>query len=530
MVETTKKIGSGFVGTRGATRRRLPASPLIGLAAALALSGCSSVPDALNPVEWYEGTTDTVGGWLSDDEPQASAPADASSADKPFPNLASVPQRPTPTTTAEERAAIQQGLVADRDSARYTDSTDVSAPAAPPTSRSGSGQQTASLPASPPPSPTVRAPDTAPAPNQAAVMKSTPPPAAPTVATPAPVPAPAAPATRAPEPAPAPASGENSGLWPRRPAPDSKSVTPATSGRVSDIQSTVVENQSAPTRALAAEPRMAATASGAGTRAEATGTPAPAATGRSLDSAGNQPTARVTPPPSAKSEDGPEITRTLIETRTVHRTADGDIAHETVRRPGEAPAPVASAPSAATTSAAAPSATAPTAPSPVPSAPSYQQQASAPPSAPMPTADSAVDQSPSVIVDGPALDQYQMGFTGPAYLVGTVNFAHGSAALNADDLDMVRSIASAAQETDAFIRVIGHASSRTAEMALASHELVNFQESMDRAQTVADALIAAGVPRERVLVEAMSASQPLYYESMPSGEAGNRRAEILFQY
>jgi outer membrane protein OmpA-like peptidoglycan-associated protein len=67
-------------------------------------------------------------------------------------------------------------------------------------------------------------------------------------------------------------------------------------------------------------------------------------------------------------------------------------------------------------------------------------------------------------------------------------------------------------------------------MELASHELVNFQESLDRAETVGRALVAAGVPSERVLVEAMSASQPLFYESMPSGEAGNRRAEILFQY
>jgi hypothetical protein len=32
------------------------------------------------------------------------------------------------------------------------------------------------------------------------------------------------------------------------------------------------------------------------------------------------------------------------------------------------------------------------------------------------------------------------------------------------------------------------------------------------------------------VIEAMSASQPLFFESMPSGEAGNRRAEVLFQY
>ena len=36
-------------------------------------------------------------------------------------------------------------------------------------------------------------------------------------------------------------------------------------------------------------------------------------------------------------------------------------------------------------------------------------------------------------------------------------------------------------------------------------------------------------PASRVLVEAVGDSQPVYYESMPEGEAGNRRAEIFFQ-
>ncbi len=519
MVETTMKNGSGFVGPRGTARRRISASPVLTLAAVLMLTGCSSVPDALNPVEWYEGTTDTVGGWFSDEEQQATDASGASTADKPFPNLASVPERPTPSTTAEERAAIQQGLVADRDSARYTDSADASAPAAAPKPRSSSTQsseaQTASLPASPPPRASV-SPEPAPAPDQAAVMRSAPPPApaaAPAVET----------SASAPEPAPqaAPAASEGgSGLWPRRPAPERESITPVTTGKVTDAHSTVKENPNAPTRALASEPRMPASQAG---RPAAQ---APAPSGRSLDSAGNQPTSRPTPPPSATSDAGPEITRTLISTRTVKRTADGEVHSETVTHADgtTTPAPVSSTPAA---SAAAPNAPSPTVASPTQSQPAPAQQAAAPA---MPAQDSAADQSPSVIVDGATLDQYQMGFTGPAYLVGTVNFAHGSSALSADDLDMIRSIASAAQETDAYIRVIGHASARTAEMELASHELANFQESMARAERVGQALIQAGVPRERVLVEAMSASQPLFYESMPSGEAGNRRAEILFQY
>ena len=58
------------------------------------------------------------------------------------------------------------------------------------------------------------------------------------------------------------------------------------------------------------------------------------------------------------------------------------------------------------------------------------------------------------------------------------------------------------------------------------HELANFNVSFARANAVAQALIGAGVPPERVTVEAVSDDQPIYSEAMPTGEAGNRRAEI----
>jgi flagellar motor protein MotB len=37
------------------------------------------------------------------------------------------------------------------------------------------------------------------------------------------------------------------------------------------------------------------------------------------------------------------------------------------------------------------------------------------------------------------------------------------------------------------------------------------------------------VPAAKVQVEAVGDSQPIYYESMPRGEEGNRRAEIYLQ-
>jgi outer membrane protein OmpA-like peptidoglycan-associated protein len=79
------------------------------------------------------------------------------------------------------------------------------------------------------------------------------------------------------------------------------------------------------------------------------------------------------------------------------------------------------------------------------------------------------------------------------------------------------------------IKVVGHASSRTANMPVERHLEVIFQKSQARANAVAQALIRAGVPADKVRIEAVGDSQPVYYESMPKGEAGNRRAEIFVQ-
>lgn len=79
------------------------------------------------------------------------------------------------------------------------------------------------------------------------------------------------------------------------------------------------------------------------------------------------------------------------------------------------------------------------------------------------------------------------------------------------------------------IRVVGHASSRTANMPVEKHLETIFDKSQARANAVAQELIHDGVPASRVLIDAVGDSQPIYYESMPEGEDGNRRAEIFVQ-
>jgi outer membrane protein OmpA-like peptidoglycan-associated protein len=87
------------------------------------LAACSSVPDAVNPIEWYKGTRDFVTG--TDDEKAKDKPAAAKTAARTeaagdFPSLSSVPDRPA-VTPENQRALAAKGLAADSARASYSD-------------------------------------------------------------------------------------------------------------------------------------------------------------------------------------------------------------------------------------------------------------------------------------------------------------------------------------------------------------------------------------------------------------------------
>ena len=110
---------------------------------------------------------------------------------------------------------------------------------------------------------------------------------------------------------------------------------------------------------------------------------------------------------------------------------------------------------------------------------------------------------------------------------GVINFGHGSHQLSAADRRLLSKIASEVKKTGASIRVVGHASMRTRDMDELKHTLANFNVSVKRAEAVASFLITNGVKAEKLIVDAVGDSQPLNYESMPSEERANRRAEIF---
>ena len=200
----------------------------------------------------------------------------------------------------------------------------------------------------------------------------------------------------------------------------------------------------------------------------------------------------------------------------------------------KAPAPKVSAPKAAAPKAAAPKAAA--------SAPQAVAAAPAPQATPAPTSVAASPAAnlapkpqlrPSPGTEASAAASETPQFRLPASAANqsvVVHFANGSSRLSANDRADVAKIAKLVREKGARVRVVGHASRRTRDMDPVRHMLVNFEMSVKRANAVAAELARRGVDRDVISVEARGASEPLFLEVMPAGEAGNRRAEIFVDF
>ena len=106
------------------------------------LAACSSVPTALNPVEWWHGLQ---GGRIAEQRPPPPG------ADDPYPNLGTVPPRPAPSDP-KLRQQIADALIADRGNAQH-DAAGVQLvdPSNPNAAPGLFGRGTARPPAPPPP-------------------------------------------------------------------------------------------------------------------------------------------------------------------------------------------------------------------------------------------------------------------------------------------------------------------------------------------------------------------------------------------
>ncbi len=428
------------------------------MATLTSLGGCSSVPDAANPVEWYKGTKN----WILGDDEKKTASADAAKpspgADKAFPTLNSVPDRPVETTAAD-RKQMATSLTADRDAARYTDeqirrqTSDVAAD-----TRSG-----ASVRVSPAPAP---APSAVPMPEPSQLTAAVP------------VPVPTAPV-------------QNSRRGPAV-TNQTASVSPAPQ-RVTQLpQVASVPQAAAPIPQVSAAPPPPPTIS----PVIAAGQPIP-----------------VAPPPGYGQAPLPGAEMAMPQytglppnvrvTRTQQRTASVAADRFSPRFPRGASAiegPL-------------------TQPWPA------QVESVLPPE---------LDVSPSAGFAPGAVIPPSAGLTPSAMPpvggqpVATVRFGNGSSRIGSQGRQQIRQAYQAAQAHVGRIYIVGHASSRTRNMNRTRHEMANFRISYDRARAVARELIRMGVDPGRIVVSAVSDQQPAFIEVMPAGEAGNRRAEIIF--
>ena len=117
-----------------------------------------------------------------------------------------------------------------------------------------------------------------------------------------------------------------------------------------------------------------------------------------------------------------------------------------------------------------------------------------------------------------------------SYQVATILFPNGSSRVGKDDRRVLRQVIAQYKKVGGMLRIVGHASGRSGTNDPVLHKMANFQVSAARAERVAKELLKMGVKANKMFVGSVSDREPRYYEYMPSGEAGNRRAEIFIDF
>lgn len=448
----------------------------VGLIVLLAatLSACSSVPNWANPSKLY-GQVSGVFKGDGDDEA--------------FPTVSDVPDRPA-SSSAEQRTQTAQGLVADRENAQYTDEE----------IRRDETPQVAAV------SPVARSePAPTPAPRPAP-----PPRVAETVATPPPAP----PRQVAEVPA------RPSILEDRRVAPQAAPARPMAEDSL-DARRTITSGRRTPPPA--AEPRRVAPQI-AQDRAPAVA-PAPPAVPRAAVAVEAAPPplaarpAQVAAPAVVAPATAPQTVQLVMPPQPTVAVAPGQtvVSQTFARMLLDSASTVSTAPANAGFNA---SSASPIQPGERPVSSIVRD-----------TYNAALEATQRNV--GPISGTQTVAFqsqTNAGSTGAVVQFGHDSAVVPASARGTVRDVAEQYRARGGVIRVVGHASSKTKNMSVAEHNLTNFKISLDRAQAVANELIRNGVPPEAIFVEARGAADPAFFESMPAGEAGNRRAEIFLDF
>ena len=138
--------------------------------------------------------------------------------------------------------------------------------------------------------------------------------------------------------------------------------------------------------------------------------------------------------------------------------------------------------------------------------------------------------STSTISGVRSLEEFNPGAARGSYQVATIFFRNGSSTLRGQDKRILKKVAAQHKSVGGTLRIVGHASSRTRNLDPVKHKVVNFAISAARADAVVRELVKLGAKPSNLFVGAVSDNQPKFRETMPSGEAGNRRTDIFIDF
>ncbi len=116
------------------------------------------------------------------------------------------------------------------------------------------------------------------------------------------------------------------------------------------------------------------------------------------------------------------------------------------------------------------------------------------------------------------------------FKIATINFNSGSSSINNEGYNKIKKVLKLANDKNAIVKIVGHASTRTKDMDILKHKMVNFVISDKRAQAVASIFVKNKFPLDKLITEAVSDSKPLFHEVMPAGTNANQRTEIYLIY
>ncbi len=113
-----------------------------------------------------------------------------------------------------------------------------------------------------------------------------------------------------------------------------------------------------------------------------------------------------------------------------------------------------------------------------------------------------------------------------ALRVAVIQFPRAAVVIDEESLEVLSQVAAYAQQSRSGVWLFGFTSQRIELASGGTAEESSRNVAARRVRAVAIALARGGVPIEQMKLITRGSTDPLYIESAPAGEAGNRRVEI----